>query len=390
MEKEITDRIERFRNQLATENVDGALLVQKMDLYYLSGAYQDAHLWVSVSDPPVLMVRKSIEQARKDSPLEKIVPIQALSLLPELIKQHTGGIPKRLGLEMDILPTRCYLIYQKLFPGSELVDISPLIRSVRMIKSDYEISCITKAAKMADKLLKKIPSFLKETETETDLALRAEAYYRSKGHPGLIPTRGFNLESFYGHIMSGKSAAVPSHSPGPTGGMGLGPFFSQGASKERIRPHAPIFVDYAANVDGYISDQTRIFSLGGLKDKFKRAHDVMLKVQEVLSRKGRPGMRAGDLYNLALAIVERAGLRDGFMGYPDPVPFVGHGVGLELDEWPIIGYGNNTILSEGTVIAMEPKFIFPGEGVVGIENTFVVTQNGMKKLNQFPDTILIC
>jgi Xaa-Pro aminopeptidase len=336
------------------------------------------------------MVKEDTAQPQKDLALGKIIPINDVSLIPELIKQHTGRIPKRLGLEMDILPTAYYLNYQKLFPDSKLVDISPLILSVRMIKSDYEISCIAKAAKMADNLFEKIPSFLKESETEVDLALRAESYYRSKGHPGLNPTRGFNRESIYGHIMSGESAALPSCSSGPTGGKGLGPFFSQGASMECIGHHEPIVVDYAANIDCYISDQTRIFSLGRLKEKLIRAHDVMLKVQDSLSIKGLPGVRAEDLYNLAHEIVEKAGLAHGFMGYPDPVPFVGHGVGLELDEWPIIGRGSNAILSEGMVIALEPKFIFPGEGVVGIENTFVVTKSEMKKLNQFPDAIMIC
>ena len=102
---------------------------------------------------------------------------------------------------------------------------------------------------------------------------------------------------------------------------------------------------------------------------------------------GRPGVIAKELYHLALKIAEEAGLAGRFMGYPDPVPFVAHGVGLELDELPIIGRGSDTPLAEGMVIALEPKFVFPGQGVVGIENTFVVGPDGLKKLNAFPDAI---
>ncbi|MBW1792807.1 MAG: aminopeptidase P family protein, partial [Deltaproteobacteria bacterium] len=310
--------------------------------------------------------------------MKTIVPLPSLSHIPNLVKKHTRRLPKRLGLEMDILPAKLYLTYQKLFPDTEIVDISPLIRRVRMTKSTYEISRVKMAAQMADEMYEQVPSFLEKAETETDLALKVEAFYRAKGHPGLVRARSFNSAIYYGHIMSGENSSVPSSSMGPTGGKGLGPFYSQGAGRGKIVRHVPIVVDYASNVEGYIADQTRIFSLGTLKGKFHRAHDAMLEVQETISQKGTPGMRAGELYSMSLKIAEKAGFIDGFMGYHDPVSFVAHGVGLEIDEWPIIGRNSTTILKEGMVIAMEPKVIFPGEGVVGIENVFVVTGNGMK------------
>jgi len=390
MKNEIDERLKRFQERLAGRGVDGAILVQKTDLYYLSGTDQDAHLWVPAHGTSLLMVRKSLERAREDSLLEEIVPLSGLSRVPELIRKHTKKIPKRLGLELDILPSRLYMSYQRLLPDTEMVDISSLIRGVRMVKSEYEVSCRTKAAGMADSMYEKVPGFLAESKTETDLALRLEAFYRGKGHPGLVRTRTFNMECLYGHVMAGKSGAVASNSPGPTGGKGLGPFYSQSAGKDKIGKHEPVFVDYAANVEGYIADQARIFSLGNLPEKFHRAHNVMLEVQERLTEKGRPGARSGDLYSLALKIAEKAGLEEGFMGYPDPVPFVAHGVGLEIDEWPVIGRNSDTILEEGMVMALEPKFIFPGQGVVGIENTWVVTEQGMKKLNRFPDGIFEC
>lgn len=391
MEKEISKRLNRFQDELACHEVDGALIVQKTDLYYLSGTDQDAHLWVPASGRPLLMVRRSMERAMEDAAVEQIVPLNSLSQIPDYIRGHGGGNGAgRIGLEMDVIPVNRYLTYQRLFPEKEMVDVSSLIRETRMIKSAYEISCITKAALMADNTYEKIPGFLKEAETEIDLTYRIEAFYRSQGHPGVVPTRGFNHEALYGQIMSGERAATPSNSAGPTGGKGLGPFFSRGAAREQIRRNEPILVDYAANFNGYISDLTRIFSIGKLKETLTHAHEVALGIQDTLSQEGGPGVRVETLYDLALKIVKEAGLTSGFMGYPDPVPFVGHGVGLELDELPIIGRGSNTILAEGMVIALEPKFVFPGQGVVGIENTFVITKNGMKKLNRFQDAIMIC
>lgn len=390
MKSEIDERLKRFQERLAANGVDGAILVRKTNLYYLSRTDQDAHLWVPAHDTPLLMVRKSLERAKEDSTIEEIVPLKGFSQLPDLLEKHTGSLPKRLGLEMDTIPALFYRTYRQIFPDVEIVDISPLILGVRMVKSAYEVSCITKAAGMADRMYEKVPGFLAESKTETDLALRVEAFYRSKGHPGVVPTRVFNNYPIYGHIMSGKNAAVPSSSGGPTGGRGLGPHFSQGAGIQQIGRHEPVLVDYAANVEGYIADQTRIFSLGNLPEKFHHAHNVMLEIQETLTEKGRPGVRAGDLYNSALKIAEKAGLEEGFMGYPDPVPFVGHGVGLEIDEWPIISRNSDTILKEDMVMALEPKFVFPGQGVVGIENIWVVTQQGMIKLNRFPDGIFEC
>jgi Xaa-Pro dipeptidase len=389
LKAEFSERVNRFQRMLREGKVDGAIIVQRADLFYLIQTDQNGMLWVPANGEPLFLVRRSFERALQDALIGRILPLTSLSRVPELIKNHDGAKPDRVGLEMDVLPAKMYLSYKELFPGADVVDISPLIRSVRTIKSPREISLMRKAAAVADELFLKIPEFLKESETETDLALRAEAFYRSKGHPGLAPMRAFNVRNVYGHILAGPSAAVPSDSPGPTGGPGAGPFMSHGAGFGRIRPHEPILIDYASNAEGYISDQCRIYSLGSLPEKFHRAHRVMIEVQEAVARKGKPGAKPGDLYALALDIAEKAGLSRGFMGYPLSVPFVGHGLGLEVDEWPLIGKNSDPILETGMVIALEPKFVSPGEGVVGVENTFVVTEAGMEKLSRIPDDIVI-
>ena len=387
---EIRMRIGRFQLLLSEHGVDGALMVQKMDVYYFAGTDQDAHLWVPASDEPLLMVRKSLERASKDSPLEQILPLNSLSQVSQYIKENRNREPERLGLEMDILPVKMYQAYQNLFPHAEMVDISPLIRQTRMIKSAYEISQIRAAAGITDRMYEKVPQFIQESETEIDLAVKVEGFYRTRGHTGMTRFRTFDLGINYGHIISGASAAEPSASPGPTGGSGLGPFYSQGAGFNPLGRNTPIVIDYSSSMNGYISDSARVFSVGKLHDRFMRAHQVMRQVQDSVAREGRSGVRAKDLYEVALGIVEEAGLSDGFMGYPQPVTFVGHGTGLEMDEWPVIGRGVDTILESGMVLSLEPKYIFPGEGVVGIENTFLVTVQGMEKINTFPDEIVIC
>ncbi|MDZ7699880.1 MAG: Xaa-Pro peptidase family protein [Deltaproteobacteria bacterium] len=387
---EILHRIERLQGLLREQDIDGALLTERIDRVYFTATDQDAHLYVPAGGRPLLMVRKSMDRAVQDAAIDDVVPLRSFSEILRLIQRHSGYLPRRMGLELDVLPMRFYRTYEKHFPDVELLDIWPLIRQVRMIKSSYEVDCLKRGAHMADEMYARVPQFLDTAETENDLAAQVEYFYRSHGHPGLVPARGFNQIPLYGHIMAGANAALPSNSSGATGGKGLGPFLSQGAGKGKLRRNDPILIDYVGNVGGYNADQTRIFVMGKLDPELLTAHEVMREIQDTIAHHGRPGTVTGDLYERALSIAQRAGLHQTFMGFPDPVPFVGHGVGLELNEWPVIGRGLKTTLEEGMALAIEPKVVFPGKGVVGIENTFVVTSSGMERLNRFPDDIVNC
>ncbi|MDJ0876643.1 MAG: M24 family metallopeptidase, partial [Desulfobacterales bacterium] len=120
------------------------------------------------------------------------------------------------------------------------------------------------------------------------------------------------------------------------------------------------------------------------------AHQAMLDLQDVLSRQARPGTRAGDLYDTAVAWAADHGWGQWFMGADDQrIRFIGHGVGLELDEYPFLAKGQDMPLEAGMTIALEPKLIIPGQGVVGIENTHVVTAGGLEALTRFDNAIQI-
>jgi Xaa-Pro aminopeptidase len=198
-------------------------------------------------------------------------------------------------------------------------------------------------------------------------------------------------EMFYGHLMSGPTAAVPSYLASPTGGVGTSPAIAQGPSYRTIQRHEPVLVDYVFAYNGYLSDHTRIFSLGSLPQKLIDAQTAMLEVQEMVKKSAAPGVPSGAIYELALAKAAELGYADHFMGAAskERIRFVGHGIGLEVDEYPFLAAGQDLPLQEGMTIALEPKLIFPGEGVVGIENTHVVTQDGLEQLGRFPEEILV-
>ena len=225
---------------------------------------------------------------------------------------------------------------------------------------------------------------------EIELAGLIEAEARRLGHQGMIRMRGWNSSLFYGHIMGGASAAVSSSPASPTGGVGTTPVFPQGSSFAPIRAGEPVLMDMAFGFRGYLSDHTRVYAIESLSDDLLAAHDAMLEIQELVKTITRPGMTAGSVYDLAAERVADLGYADNFMGAGDGrVSFVGHGVGIELDEYPVLARGQKMVLKEGMVVAVEPKAIFPGRGVVGIENTHIVTKNGLEQLGRYSEAVVI-
>jgi Xaa-Pro dipeptidase len=386
---EIERRVRKLQSAMAKNGLDAALIIQRVDLYYFSGTGQDAHLYVPSDGAPILLVRRTLERAREESPLGSISGIRSFSHLKKVIQSTSSGRMNRLGMELDVLPVNNYKLYSELFPNTIISDISPLIREIRMIKSDYELEIIRRAGRMNDSLFSKVGEIIKEGMSEVEFAGLLEAQYRKNGHQGVVRIRSFNNDIFYGHLMSGSNSAVPSSHFGPTGGPGLSPSMPQGAGSKIIKRHEPISIDYVAVVDSYMVDQTRVFFLGDPPEKFLRTHAVALDIQNALMKKGRPGTRAEELYETAVHMAAEAGITQGFMGYPHSVPFIGHGIGLELDELPVLGKKSPYVLQKGMVMAVEPKFILPGDGLAGIENSFVVTDTGLEKLTKFDDNIQV-
>jgi len=387
---ELTVRREKLQAYLQKEGIDGALIVQNTDLFYFSGTIQQGQLYIPAEGEPVLMVRKDIARARKESALPNMIQFSRSKELLDIFTQYGISVPGTLGMELDVLPTNQYFSFSRLLENTRIVDISGTIRMARAVKSDYEVGLIRRAAGFSDKLAEAVPAILKEGMAEIELAGRIEAEARKMGHQGIVRMRMFGGELFYGHVMAGATAAAPSYLSSPTGGEGVTPAIAQGSSLRPITRNEPVLVDLVFATDGYISDHTRIFSIGELPEDLKAAHHAMREVQAAVKNAAVPGAAAGALYDLALETAEAHGLGDYFMGVGDQrIRFVGHGVGLELDEFPFLAKGQKLTLEAGMVIALEPKCIFPGKGVVGIENTHVVTGNGLEQLGRFEEGIIV-
>ncbi|MBW1821891.1 MAG: aminopeptidase P family protein [Deltaproteobacteria bacterium] len=387
---ELERRIKKLQKKLDENNIDGTLILQKADLFYFSGTIQDAHLYVPCDNDPILMVYKDLERASAESSIKNIVPLKNIDQICSLLHDNGYTLPRILGMELDVLPANLYFNYKSLFEHTKLIDISHYIRLIRAVKSTYEIDMIRKAAHLSDKVADCVKEFLHEGITEIELAGKIEARARKLGHPGIVRMRLWGSELFYGHLLSGPSAAVPSYLSSPTGGTGVSPSVAQSSGLRPIQRGEPVLVDYVFVLNGYMSDHARIFALGNLPDDLIRAHEAMLKVQTVIKKEAKPKVKAGILYDMALELTKELGYEEYFMGVGDRrIRFVGHGLGIELDEYPFLAKGQELELEKGMTIALEPKLIFPGKGVVGIENTHIVTDEGLKQLTHFDEKIFI-
>ena len=389
-DSEIENRIRGLQRILVQKGLDAALILQRVDLFYFTGTIQQASLYVPAAGEPLLMVNKTLARARAESSIGRIRPLSSVKRIPEELKLSGIPMPRRIGFELDVLPTNLYFSYRDLFAGAEIVDLSTDIRLLRSVKSPYEIELIREAARYSDRVAAWVPDFLREGVTEIELAGRIEAEARRMGHQGIVRMRLWGSELFYGHLLSGPSGAVPSFLASPTGGNGVSPAVAQSAGFRPIRRHEPVLVDYVFVYRGYISDHARIFAIGRLPDELVQAHRAMLDLQDRIKIAAKPGVVSGSMYDLGLDFAKTLGYSDHFMGVgAERIRFVGHGVGLELDEFPFLNAGQRLELQEGMVIALEPKVIFPGKGVVGIENTHVVTKDGLEQLGKYPDEITI-
>ena len=387
---ELELRCEKMQKLLRQQGIDGAVLLQNSDLFYFTGSIQQGVLYLPAEGEPAYLVRKDFGRARMESGLQHVYPLKGLRDLAAQLRDLGYSVPGRLGMELDVLPVVQFQRIQKVFLGADAIDISPLVRQVRAIKSDYEISIMKDCALIMDRVFQHARKIIAVGKTDLDIAAELECFARKEGHQGLIRFRGFNMEISFGHVLSGPDSAVPAGFDAPLGGLGITPAVGQGASYKKIAAGEPIIIDLICAFDGYLVDQTRTMSVGRLPDSLRSAYFDMLKIQEKLFELAKPGGSWGQLYQDCYALAMQLGYQDSFMGNSgSQVSFIGHGIGIEVDEYPFIARGfNEQLLEENMTFAFEPKVVFPGLGAVGVENTWRVSSNGIKRLTYSDESLL--
>ncbi len=388
---ELEYRCSKLQEQMAGAGLDAVIIVQNADLFYFTGTTQSGCLYVPAGGQPIYMARKEFSRARMESGLKEIVPFGSMKDIPGILAQYGYPEPKRIGMELDVVPVSFFERYRKVYPNAEYLDATPLIRQVRMIKSHYEIHLMKDAADQVHRVWQRAAEVIRVGATDLEVAAELEFTARKDGHQGLVRMRGFNSELFYAQIFSGTDTAVPAYVDTPLGGLGLNPSFGQSAGLKRIERGEPVIIDFAGCVDGYLIDQTRVFAIGEISDRLRKGYEDMLAVQERMTRIAVQGASWGGVYDECLALAVEMGYADSFMGAKgSQVSFIGHGLGIEIDEYPFIARGfKDMTLEVGMAFAFEPKVVFPGEGAIGIENTFYISNEGLKQLTYSDEKLFI-
>jgi Xaa-Pro aminopeptidase len=386
--EEIENRLNRVKASMQQQGIDGLLVVQKMDFYYLSGTTQDGLLFLPSEGNPLLMIKREFERAKVESPIKQVVPLKSLRDVPSLIQTYLNRLPHSLGLELDLLPVNDYLKLQERFPGIRWMDASLILRETRKIKSSFEIDLMRVAGKIGKKVYQEARKILKKGMTEIEFGGLLEAVAKKHGHEGLLRVRSLNYEAYTWHVLSGFTGGIVSQSDSPMGGLGLSPAFPVGASLKIMKAHEPILVDFGTCYHGYQTDETRMFSIGKLRQKFIDANKACREIHDAVLEETRPGADCEALFLKTLTLAEKLGYKDSYLGPPGlQTRFIAHGIGLELNELPFIARGQSYPLERGMTFAVEPKIVFPGEGSVGIENTVLVTEKGYEILTPASNNI---
>jgi Xaa-Pro dipeptidase len=376
-EAELDQRLKKFREEMDKREPEWelALIISKINQYYFTGTMQEGLLFIARDDEPVFYVRRSYERAVDESLFANIQPMETYRDAAAAI----GKLASTVYLETEIVPLAMFERLRKYFGFTAFKSLEPCIMSIRSIKSRYELDLMINAGEMHRKVIEeRVPALLKEGMTEGDLTAGIFTALQQEGHHGVARFGMFDTEVLLGHITFGISSLNPTYFNGPGGNYSASPAVPMmGSDEHRLSKGDLVFIDTGCGCQGYHSDKTMTYMFGRPLPQYAvQYHQKCLDVQERIAEMLRPGEIPSNIYNTIMNSLDDDFLQN-FMGFRNrKVKFLGHGIGLQVDELPVLAKGFDEPICEGMAFAVEPKFGVEGIGMVGIENTFLVTPEG--------------
>lgn len=376
-------RKEKIQAALRRLPADALLLADNANLYYTSSRVFCGYTYVPAEGDMIYFVRRPVGLAG-----DNVVYIRKPEQIIEEMQKRGLPLPQTLLVEGDSLSYNEYTRLASAFPSSRILSGgTALIRQVRAVKTPFEIDMIRQSAASHDMLYRHIPKLYTPGMTDLEFSIEIERAARQHGSLGIFRIFGRSMEIFMGNVLAGENADTPTPYDFAMGGAGLDDSLPIGCNGTTIHPGQTVMVDVNGNFTGYMTDLSRVYSLGEIPEKARHAHAVSLEIERAVMSMARPGVAASELYDKALAIARDRKVEDYFMGHRQKAGFVGHGVGIEINEQPVLAPRSRDVLEAGMVFALEPKFVIPGVGPVGIENTFLVTDDGVERLTNCEEEI---
>lgn len=373
--KELKLRWNKIQQNMSDVHADGLLICDNVNLYYVSGRIFRGYCYIPVKGEPIFFVRRPLGLNGT-----QVVYIRKPEEIGEYLQKNGIAFPDKLLLESDSISYSDYKRYETIFTPKEVLNGTALLRRCRSIKTPYEIDLIRRSGELHAKAYETIPSLYRKGMTDVEFSIELEHECRKLGSLGIFRIFGQSMEIFMGSVLAGDNADTPSPYDFAMGGAGLDVSLPVGCNGTVLTEGMSLMVDMGGNFTGYMTDMTRTYAIGSVQELAMKAHETSIAIHQAIAAKSRPGVAAKDLYELAAEMANNAGLSDYFMGHRQKAGFIGHGVGIEINEAPVLAPRSRDILAEGMVFALEPKFVIPGTGALGIENTYAVTADGVEKL----------
>jgi Xaa-Pro aminopeptidase len=343
-------RIKHLQRLLQSNDLTGVILFYSRDIFYYTGTAQPSYFFLSPSEY-LLLIKSGLDLAMNETAIEKdrIIEERRLERVRELLPDKG-----KIGTELDLLPANQFLELKRTFSEFELVNVSPLILEQRKKKDVYEIERIKKACKVIDAGHEAVLSNLEEEITELELAACIEHAHRLAGHEGIFFIRQPDFFMGRGPVASGSNLFRVSGVIHTITGVGLSSAVPAGPSRKRISRGDLVLVDVPVLVNGYHADQTRMYVLGGVDDESQRLFEGLKEVSDHLVDEIESGMKCEEVFQMAIEKTKELKIEDYFLRLEDRrVHFVGHGVGLELNEPPLLSKYDSSSLSKGIVVTLE-------------------------------------
>ena len=370
---ELEERQSRFIKAL-----DGgsAWVNDPVDMYWLVGNRQSGGVHFAADGMVTQYVRNSLERARfesggDDAP-HSIVSHPRMATLSESVSDTPA-------LQLGRMPASdAEFLQSKLGVGG---DCTQILWTLREIKSNWEIERMRESGEIQRQMFQAIDDFGKEGVTELELAGVADNVSRAAGFGSFVRMRKWPMDCDRVVVASGRAGGVPTFFDSAVGGTGAHPLAALGAGFTRVKAGDPVLVDIVHVHRGYVADMTRMFSVGPLSSEWvsrlEDMEEIAITVRHSLGR----GEDCAAAWATGVSKAEEMGHGEHLMGMgSDQARFLGHSIGLELDETPVVAASFVRPLPVGGTMAIEPKVIHP-DGAIGVEDCWVRTADGMSCLS---------
>lgn len=382
LSQDIKLRLERIQKVMQAMNMDACILSSEVNVFYCTGLIYNGYFYLPAEGEAIHFVK------RPKVDLPNTISIYKPEMIVEKLEEKGLQLPKTALVEKDVLSYNSISRLQAALRIEQTEDASYLLRRLRAEKTDYEVEQVRACARKHEAVYKLIPSLYQKGMKDIELQIEIERQMRLHGSIGIFRSYGESMDIHMGSLLTGHNAEVASPFDFALGGAGTNPSLPLGASGHALKEGQTIMVDMAGNYSPWMTDMTRVFSIGRTTDLAYKAHQVSIDIQRKIIEVSQIGTSCAEMYNIALEMVKENQLEPYFMGTDLQAKFIGHGVGLEINEPPVLTPRSKEILTKNTIFALEPKFVIPGVGAVGIENTFLVTDKGLEKITQLEEEII--